>query len=116
MLTKTAILGLPAIQNATLSKVVVSNSSSCSVTTKVGISSSATSADYITGGAVITYATKSSTYTYELSGTAKNTSYYLYVTNANCQIIDLTLTYIGPKPVEKTALDVPTNKNNINNP
>ena len=95
MLTPTAVLGLPAISDKSLTKVVVSNSSGCSTSTKVGISSSSSDASYITGGDIQTYSTTSSTYTYNLSGTSANTMYYLYVTNKNCQITSITLTYSG---------------------
>ncbi len=93
MLTSTAVLGLPAIAGKTLTKVVAKNSGGCSTTTKVGISSSSSSASYISGGAIQTWSTVSSTYTYTLSGTSANTVYYLYVTNKNAQIVELTLTY-----------------------
>lgn len=93
MLTSTAVLGLPAIDGKKLTKVVAKNSGGCSTTTKVGISSSSSSASYISGGAIQTWSTTSSSYTYTLSGTSNNTVYYLYVTNKNAQITELTLTY-----------------------
>ncbi|MCQ2302697.1 MAG: InlB B-repeat-containing protein [Bacteroidales bacterium] len=95
MMTSTAVLGLPAIEDYKLTKVVAKNSGSCSTSTKVGISSSSSSASYIPGGAIQTWSTQSSTYTYNLSGTSNNTVYYLYVTNKNAQITELTLTYEG---------------------
>ena len=93
MLTSTAVLGLPAIDGYKLTKVVASNSSGCSTTTKVGISSSSSSASYISGGAIQTWSTQSSSYTYNLTGTDANTVYYIYVTNKNAQIISIELTY-----------------------
>lgn len=93
MLTKPAVLGLPAIDGKKLTKVVVKNSSGCSMSTNVGISSSSESASYVSGGDAQTFATRSSTYTYNLNGTDGNTMYYLYVTSQNAQIIELTLTY-----------------------
>lgn len=95
MLKYTTSLGLPAISGKKLTKVVVSNSSGCSTSTKVGISSSSSSASYISGGAIQTYSKTSSTYTYDLTETSDNTMYYLYVTNKNCQITELKLTYSG---------------------
>lgn len=95
MLSYTAALGLPAIKDYKLTKVVAKNSGGCSTSTKVGISSSPSSASYISGGAIQTWSTTSSTYTYNLSGTSNNTVYYLYVTNKNAQITELTLTYEG---------------------
>lgn len=103
MLTSTAVLGLPAISGMTLTKVVVSNSNTCSTSTRVGISSSSSSASYISGGAYQTYSTTSSTYTYNLTGTSANTMYYLYVTNKNCQITQLKLTYSGGSTPSLTA-------------
>ena len=93
MLTQQAALGLPAISGYKLTKVVASNSGGCSTATKVGISSSASSPDYIEGGAIQTWSTTSSSYTYTLTSTDANTMYYIYVTNKNAQIIELELTY-----------------------
>ena len=94
MLSYVAGLGLPAISGYKLTKVVANNSSGCSTSTKVGISSTApTTATYVTGGAIQTWSTQGSSYTYTLSSTAANTVYYLYVTNKNCQITGLKLTY-----------------------
>ena len=93
MLTSTAVLGLPAIENYRLKKVVASNSSGCSTRTEVGVSSSSSTPSYITGGAQQTWSTTNSSYTYNLSATAENTMYYLYVTTKNAQITQLELTY-----------------------
>ena len=93
MMTSTAVLGLPAIDGYKLTKVVASNSSGCSTSTQVGISSSSLSASYISGGSTQTWATTGSYYTYNLKSTAENTVYYLYVTNKNAQILQLELTY-----------------------
>ena len=93
MLTQPAALGLPSITGYRLSKVVAANSSGCSTTTKVGISSSGTSESYVSGGAIQTWGTVSSSYTYNLSDTAASTMYYMYVTNKNCQLVSLELTY-----------------------
>ena len=86
-------VGLPAIQGYKLAQVVASNSGGCSTSTKVGISSSATQANYITGGEIQTWSTTSSQYTYNLTSTEENTMYYLYVTNKNAQVTSLALTY-----------------------
>ena len=93
MLKYTTSLGLPAISGKKLTKIVASNSSGCSTSTRVGVSSSSSSASYITGGAYQTWSKTSSTYTYNLTGTSANTMYYLYITNKNCQITQLKLTY-----------------------
>ena len=93
ILKSTTSLGLPAISGKKLTKIVASNSSGCSTSTRVGVSSSSSSASYITGGAYQTWSKTSSTYTYNLTGTSANTMYYLYITNKNCQITQLKLTY-----------------------
>ena len=93
MCTSTAALGLPAIEGYKLVTVKASNSSGCSTSTKVGISSSATTASYINGGAIQTWSTTSSNYTYTLTSTEAETVYYLYITNKNAQITSLELTY-----------------------
>ena len=100
MLTKVAALGLPAISGYKLTKVVATNSGGCSTSVKVGISSSDSTASYIPGGEVQTWAKKSTAYTYNLTDTAENTMYYLYVTNKNGQIVSLDLTYapVGTTP------------------
>ena len=98
MITATGVLGLPAIADYKLTKVVASNSSGCSTSTKVGISSSSSSASYISGGGVQTWSTTSSSYTYTLTGTSANTMYYLYVTNKNAQVTQLELTYESVTP------------------
>ena len=93
MCTSTAALGLPAISNKKLVKVVAFNSGNCSTSTKVGISSSDSTGDYISGGEMKTWSTTSSSYSYALSGTSLNTSYFVYVTNKNAQITKLVLSY-----------------------
>ena len=93
MCTATAVIGLPALSGYKLTKVIAHNSSSCSTATKVGISSKSDDESYITGGAIQTWGTTSSAYTYNLSNTEEDTQYYLYVTNKNAQILDLKLTY-----------------------
>lgn len=92
MLKYTTSLGLPAIYGYKLTKVVVGNSGNCSTATKVAISSD-TSGTVVDGGAALTFSTVSSSYEYVLSGTSANKMYYLYVTNKNCQIVSLELTY-----------------------
>ena len=93
MLKSVAVLGLPAIEGYKLTTVVAHNSNGCSTSTKVGISSSATQASYIAGGAVQTWSTQGSTYTYNLTSTEENTMYYMYVTNKNAQLFSLDLIY-----------------------
>lgn len=93
MMTQPAALGLPALPGYKLTKVEVTNSSGCSTATEVGISSTSSSASYISGGAAQTWSTTSTTYTYTLSSTAENTMYYMYVTTKNAQVTEIKLTY-----------------------
>ena len=98
MITQVGVVGLPAIEGYKLTKVVASNSGGCSTSTKVGISSSASQASYITGGEIQTWSTQGSSYTYTLTSTDANTMYYMYVTNKNAQITSLELTYEAAEP------------------
>ena len=93
MISQSNSLGLPAIANYKLTGVEISNSSGCSTSTRVQVCNSTTYSDNVSGGAAKTLSTPSSTYTYSLSGTSANTVYYLVVTSANCQLVDITLTY-----------------------
>ena len=94
MATSLAVLGLPSISGKKLTKVVASNSASCSTSTKVGISSDDSDSNYISGGEVQTWSAVSSEYSYYLDDTEEDTVYYLIVTNKNAQIINLKLTYV----------------------
>ena len=105
MMTNTAALGLPAIANYKLIKVVAKNTNGCSTSTRVGISSSSSSATYISGGAYQTWSTQGSSYTYNLSSTSVNTVYYMYVTNANAQVTELKLTYEYVAPNYTVSFD-----------
>ena len=93
MLTAVAKLGLPAISGYKLVKVEATNSSGCSTSTQVSVSSSDATKTDVTGGAAQTWGTTSTKYTYNLSGTAENTMYYLWIANKNCQIVELVLYY-----------------------
>lgn len=94
MLYYTTYLGLPAIDGWKLSKIVISNTSGCSTTTKVSVYKEKTYEHLVTGGDEQIFSTQGSTYTYALSGTEVNTSYYLKIANKNCQIKNIELTYI----------------------
>ena len=93
MLTSVAKLGLPAISGYKLVKVEATNSSGCSTTTQVSVSSSDATKTDVTGGTAQTWGTTSTKYTYNLSGTEENTMYYLWIANKNCQLVELTLYY-----------------------
>ena len=104
MLTATAKLGLPALSGYKLVKVEATNSSGCSTSTKVAVTSDE-SGTIVSGGAAQTFATTSTKYTYTLSGTQANTVYYLYVTSKNCQLTEITLYY---EEAAAPAVETPT--------
>ena len=93
MLRNDTYLGLPAISNYKLTKVEITNSSGCSTSAKVAVCTSSTGSSAVSGGSTTTLSTVSTTYTFNLSGTSANTAYYLYFTNKNCQLKNITLTY-----------------------
>lgn len=93
-LKSTTYLGLPAIDGWKLSKIVISNTSGCSTKTKVSVYKEKTYNNLITGGNEQTFSKQGSTYTYALSDTEVNTSYYLKIADKNCQINNIELTYI----------------------
>ena len=104
MLTATAKLGLPALSGYKLVKVEATNSSGCSTSTKVAVTSDE-SGTTVSGGEAQTFATTSTKYTYTLSGTQANTVYYLYVTSKNCQLTGITLYY---EEATAPAVETPT--------
>ena len=104
MLTYVAKLGLPAIEGYKLVKVEATNSSNCSTTTKVKVTSDETG-KVIAGGDEQTWATTNTKYTYTLSETEANTMYYLYISNKNCQLVTLELYY---EEVAAAAVAKPT--------
>ena len=91
MLNKNETLGLPTVTGKKLTKVVATSSTTCSVSVKVAVQTSA-GVD-VTGGTAQTWSNKGVDYTYELSGTANDTVYQLAITNANCQITKVVLTF-----------------------
>lgn len=93
MLKYTTYLGLPALTGYKLTGVTIHNSSGCSTTTKVTVTTSSDGATAVSGGALKTLSTRNQDYSWTLSGTSANTMYYLYITNKNCQITSITLTY-----------------------
>ena len=89
---KNKYVGLPKLSGYKLVKVVVGNSSTCSTTTTLKITTDTAGSSLVSGGTAQTFSTTNSTYTYNLSGTGNNTMYYMYV-SGNTQIITLALTY-----------------------
>ncbi len=92
-----AYLVLPALEGKSLAKVVAKASPNVSTAVEVGISNMDDAA--VDGGAVRTWQ-KGGTCTYELKGTAVNTTYKLYVNNdKNVQISALDLYYVDGEAV-----------------
>lgn len=94
MLNYTTALGLPAVENYKLTKVVgtLNGNGSPSLASKVSICSD-TTGTVVTGGETQTWSVKGGETTYNLSGTTANTVYYMYITNKNLQMTKLVLTY-----------------------
>lgn len=97
MIAKGSSLGLPAIAGYKLVKVVgtLNDSGSPSTASKVSITDGTSE---VTGGAEQTWSTKGGDYTYSLTETEENTIYYLSVSNKNCQMIKLVLSYEPATP------------------
>ncbi len=91
----TGALGLPAISGYKLTKVVATSRKGAAAKVTVAVCNTNSKTDTVSGGAAVNWAqTLPYTYTYNLSGTAVNTMYYLCVANANnAQVVSLELTY-----------------------
>lgn len=85
------LIGFPAIPDKSLTKVVVKNGPDCA--TSVSVSVRDKDDKVVTGGENKTFPTKDSEYTYTLSGTTANTSYFLKNTVADLKLVTLTLYY-----------------------
>ena len=109
MIKPSSYLGLPALEGYKLTKVVgvlndraknAESDADWNVTTTAVVSiKTANNGSVVSGGTAQTWSTKGGEYTYNLTGTEANTSYYLCVATGNCQIKTLTLSY---EPVIKT--------------
>ena len=97
MIANGSSLGLPAIAGYKLVKVVgtLNDSGSPSTASKVSITDGSSE---VTVGAEQTWGTKGGNYTYSLTETEENTVYYLSVSNKNCQMIKLVLSYEPATP------------------
>ncbi len=84
-----AYIELPAVEGKALTKVVLTGASGASSTSEASVTDTA-GAD-IAGG--FSQVVGQSTATYELSGTAANTSYRITVTKNNCQFAKIELFY-----------------------
>ena len=95
MVKKKCSLGLPAIEDYKLTKVIGTLNDGGSPSTKSVVSvCTNTTGTAVSGGTGQTWSTKGGNYTYSLTGTSANTMYYMYVDNtANSQWIKVVLTY-----------------------
>lgn len=107
---KGAYIGLPAIEGKSLTKVVATTREGASKAVQVGVFDAADQP--VAGGEVITWnyeETGSYVFTYNLTNTAQNTSYKLYINSAhNAQIIKLELWYTEGGGTEQPSLSPAT--------
>lgn len=107
---KGAYIGLPAIESKSLSKVVATSRDGASKAVMVGVFDAANQP--VDGGEAITWdyeATGSYAFTYNLTNTAQNTSYKLYINSAhNAQIVKLELWYTEGGGTEQPSLSPAT--------
>lgn len=103
-----AYIELPAVEGKALTKVVLTGASGASSTSEASVTDTA-GAD-IAGG--LSQVVGQGTATYELSGTAANTSYRITITKNNCQFAKIELFYGDggqtPTPSEPTLAVDPT--------
>lgn len=85
------LIGFPAIPDKSLTKVVVKNGPDCAKSVSVSVRDK--DDKVVTGGENKTFSTQDSEYTYTLSGTTANTSYFLKNTAADLKLVTLTLYY-----------------------
>lgn len=99
-------LGLPALEGYKLTQVVGQLNGSGTPSTS-SIASVTDGTNEVSGGEGQTWGTKGEKYTYNLTGTEVNTVYYLAISNKNCQMINLKLTYekASAKVLDHISLD-----------
>ena len=90
-LRNVGLIGFPAIPDKSLTKVVVKNGPDCAKSVSVSVRDK--DDKVVTGGENKTFPTQDSEYTYTLSGTTANTSYFLKNTAADLKLVTLTLYY-----------------------
>ena len=85
-------MGLPALSGYKLTKVVgtLNDSGTPSTSSSISITDGE---NVVSGGTAQTWSTKGAEYTYSLTDTEENQVYYFTVSNKNCQMIKLVLTY-----------------------
>lgn len=99
-------MGLPALSGYKLTKVVgtLNDSGTPSTSSSISITDGE---NVVSGGTAQTWSTKGAEYTYSLTDTEENQVYYFTVSNKNCQMIKLVLTY--EPAIARTNLATPTN-------
>lgn len=93
MVTSSEFIGLPAISGKKLTKVGIHNSSACSQSTVVDVVSNPITAKSVTAEGETTFAERDSDYSFTLPKSYANKSYFIRVSNKNCQIESLSLMY-----------------------
>lgn len=113
LVAKNNSLGLPAIPGFKLTKVIgqLNNQGSPSIKSEVSITDGSST---LTGGSSQTWDAKGGKYTYSLSGTEECTSYYVAISNTNCQIINLDLVYEATPARASQVLSFPKASYDIN--
>ena len=91
MVKKGSYLGLPAIAGKKLVGVAVTTSASASVNAKGTIYKNSDGTQPVSSTVALNQ--KSGTFSWTLSGTEANTMYYIVISSANAQFVELVLTY-----------------------
>ena len=107
LIPSSSAMGLPAISGYKLIKVVGTLNDSGTPSTSSSISITTDGTNVVNGGTGQTWSTKGAEYTYSLSDTEEGQVYYFTVSNKNCQMIKLVLTY--EPAFARTNLATPTN-------
>ncbi len=93
LVPSSSAMGLPAISGYKLVKVVGTLNDSGSPSPSSSISITTDGTNVVNGGTGQTWSKKGSEYTYSLVDTEEGQVYYFTVSNKNCQMIKLVLTY-----------------------
>lgn len=110
MINSGEILGLPEVSGHRLTKVIVSNSASCSTSAKIGIISNTTTKAYVDDNhATKTLSTTSTDYTFDISSSYVNKRCYIYAADKNTQLYTIKLVYeVSSRSFTPTTLTMST--------
>ena len=87
-------LGLPTVSGYRLSKVVLHNSTGCSTTAEIGITSRASGSAYVDDNtSTQVLSTPNTDYTFNLSDSYKDKRYFIFAATKNVQAYTITLTF-----------------------